>query len=149
MPNSTFRLGSLSAGTLRTEDLIPAFAKALEPGSELQARIASYDPKITAPDEADCLLKEIKEELGEIAPPFCSFGLLEGDGTDFGFWPEYDLIREAIAGGDLLQIASVGEIPADYDGQALRICDCGRMTLFAVVDGAAYEIWSTDAPNRA
>jgi len=148
MANNSFPLGSISCGTLRPEDLIPAFAAVLDPNSEPATWAKEYYPEITGTRETERLLEELENALSDMAPPFCYFGTIKGDGADFGFWPEYDLIREALAGGDLLQVAHVGEIPKDYDGQALRVQE-GRMTLFAVVDGNPSEIWTTDAPDPA
>jgi len=148
---SAFSLGSVSSGTLKPEDLIAAFAAALdnlEPRSALAAEAQEYDPETAEPDVGNWLLEELFEALDDLAPPYCYFGTVDGDGADFGFWPEYDLIREALAGGDLLQVTDIREIPKDYDGQALRVRD-GYMTLFAVVDGAAYEVWITYAPEPA
>jgi len=33
------------------------------------------------------VLEEVREKLEESAPEGTYFGTLEGDGTDFGFWP--------------------------------------------------------------
>jgi len=148
MANPEFHLGSISSGTLRVPDLIRAFSRALDPASDLALRARAYNPEAATDDESVYLLEEIKDALDDMAPPFISFSALDNDGADFGFWPEYGLIREALDGGDLLQVTDVREIPKDYDGQALRVRD-GYMTLFAVVDGAATEIWTAYAPEPA
>jgi len=148
MTSTPFPLGSISSGTLRMQDLVSAFAAALDADCDLAIRVKAFDPKSASDAEAYWLLEELENALDEIAPPFCYFGTAEGDGADFGFWPEYDLIREALAGGDLLQVTDIREIPTDYDGQALRVRD-GYMTLFAVVDGNPSEIWTTYAPDPA
>jgi len=147
--NTPFPFGSVSSGTLIQADLIAAFSAALEsldPDCELVARAQEYDAESDDTEKGEFLLEELFEALDDLTPPFCSFRASPDDGADFGFWPEYDLIREAIDGGDLLQVSDIREIPMDYDGQALRVRD-GYMTLFAVIDGAAYEVWTTYAPD--
>jgi len=142
MLNTTFRLGSVSSGTLRPEDLIPAFASALEPGSELQARADAFDFEAADNEEAGWLLEELYEALEEMAPNYCYFGAHPDDGADFGFWISFDAIKEDIATGDLLQISDLSEIPQGHNGLALLVNDHGNMTLYGVTNGAAAEIWS-------
>jgi len=147
MANNPFHLGTISFGTLRTEDLIRAFAGALDQGSKLANRASKFDPKAASDDEAMWLLEDLKNALEETAPPYCYFGAVEGDGSDFGFWIDHHLLLEGLVMGDLLRVGHIDQIPRDYDGQAL-LCAQGRMTLCAVVNGKATEIW-TDALNRA
>jgi len=143
--NNPFLLGSVSSGTLKQEDLIAAFAATLddlEPGSALAVEAQEYDPDSDS-EEGDWLLEELFEKLDEIAPTYCYFGALDGDGADFGFWPCIDAIDEAIASGELRKIADLAEIPATYDGEALLMNDHGNMTLYSVKGGVASEVWST------
>ena len=79
-----FQLGSISTGTLRPEDLLPRFMGALE---ELTGTIEErYDE-----DNMD----ELIDDLNNACPPFVYFGTLEGDGADFGFWPDMDGFNES------------------------------------------------------
>jgi len=93
----TPEIGSISHGTLRPQDLIPAFLDAVE----------TYAPAMIAPfpfvpahvedggdssdwwdsEEAQGKLDELFDILSEHAPDGCYFGAHEGDGSDFGFWP--------------------------------------------------------------
>jgi len=148
MANDPFPLGSVSSGTHSVPDLITAFSRSLDPNSDLSFRVWEFRQNCLSDEEATQLLDDMFDGLSEMAPPYCYFGASPDDGADFGFWPEYDLIREAIDGGDLLQVTDIREIPNDYDGQALRVRD-GYMTLFAVIDGAATEIWTAYAPEPA
>lgn len=113
----SYRIGSISSGTLNPRDLADAFYFAAD-------RIGGHHPEFIAdhalrdswwdrlgkigevlfPNDggsmaddgetvADCV-DELFELLGEVAPPYCYFGAHEGDGADFGFWPLVDAIQE-------------------------------------------------------
>lgn len=117
----TASIGSISHGTLRTEDLLSAFLSELEwnirrngnffclPGNfgerdrlnnlvgEAQDCFAEdgdgIDPDKEA--EADELVNEaLPDALQEFAPPYCDFGSHPGDGSDFGYWPSTEAIDE-------------------------------------------------------
>ena len=107
-------VGSVSTGTLRPEDLIPAFMGALddvkedstfEPGADAPARVArignldsalgSMERRMDAPgyydsEEAVWDLDWLFEQLNEFASDGTYFGAHPGDGADFGFWPGED-----------------------------------------------------------
>lgn len=114
-------LGSISHGTLRTEDLLSAFISELEwqvsrngeyfsrPEnfgerdkmanliSEAQDCFAEDGEEIDADkgDEASELVNEtLPDALNKFAPPYCYFGTLEGDGSDFGYWPSMSEIED-------------------------------------------------------
>ena len=90
-----FQLGSISTGTLRTEDLLAAFHSTIA---------ASGTPPALAEDgyidggarySDGELLEVYTEQLESLCPPFVYFGTLEGDGADFGFWVDMDSLDEA------------------------------------------------------
>lgn len=93
--------GSVSFGTLREADLIPAFFAALakidpERAAGL-AREHEFNPELwmswiesTGPDAWDEFLCELDSALNDAAPSTHYFGTVEGDGADFGFWPVGD-----------------------------------------------------------
>ena len=101
-------VGSVSHGTLRTEDLLEAFASELlhhiqrnanawssDAGrkerdrltdlAQAAAEVTDYDS-----EEAAELVTELCDALQEFAPPDVAFGAHEGDGADFGYWPMED-----------------------------------------------------------
>ena len=84
-----FRLGSVSTGTLRTEDLIPAFRNALAATGN-SGSLALHEPPVDDRDE----LATLEIALQEACPPFVYFGSLEGDGADFGFWVDHADVLE-------------------------------------------------------
>lgn len=96
-----FQLGSISTGTLRTEDLLMAFRNALSRlGYDTQLPLIEETcvviqnkdfTKKRAPD----LLAQLSDALQELCPPFVYFGAHPSDGADFGFWIDFDAITEA------------------------------------------------------
>ena len=100
---ATVQLGSISTGTLREIDLLPAFAeelRRLDPTSKL---VAEYDalpndweldwqPGVDGQADVDYMVNEMQDALTELAPPHMYFGSIEGDGADFGFWPALDTL---------------------------------------------------------
>lgn len=90
---------SVSTGTLRRADLIPAFIDVLAEVDKDKAR--KYNDEYGTIDfdsdkgmsEADELLMELFDALEAIAPEwfgsgYIYFGAHPGDGADFGFWVE-------------------------------------------------------------
>lgn len=92
--------GTVSHGTLRTCDLIPAFLDALrEVAPDAYAQVvctpfsvipsdASGDNshEFWESDDAQSLLESLFDTLNEYAPEGYYFGAHLGDGSDFGFW---------------------------------------------------------------
>ena len=97
-------IGTISEGTLRTEDLLKAFADELEaisPNSKVLIKDARHVAPYAETNEAESplpsiLVNDLQNALNELAPPFCYFGALEGDGAQFGFWPDHEAIQELI-----------------------------------------------------
>lgn len=90
-------LGSVSHGTMREEDLIPAFLEVLDAvDPELAADLGSAWEAMLDEDgrniddgkeeEASELCHHLFDLLDAIAPEGSSFGAHEGDGADYGFW---------------------------------------------------------------
>lgn len=107
----TASIGSISHGTLRTEDLLESFAGELErlvqrnadawcsdDGRKRRDKYLSLigEAREIDPDHEDAqeLVNDLIDELNDFAPPYCCFGAHEGDGSDFGFWPMMDSIEE-------------------------------------------------------
>ena len=97
-----FQLGSISTGTLRPQDLLNAFGSALnhltlgvekhpfiEQASVAEQNIWDFDDD-DAHEHATDLIEKLTDALQELCPPFVYFGTLEGDGADFGFWPDME-----------------------------------------------------------
>jgi hypothetical protein len=143
-------IGTVSSRTHRVEDLLSAFAYKLRYLVGKEA--ASAHPYLKGLEEAEAILESIEENsdweldpengevatqclewfyetLGELAPPYCYFGAHPGDGSDFGFWPDFD----AIECEGLPRVEDASELPDGYVGEWLLINDHGNCTLFTRV----------------
>ena len=102
--------GTVSHATLRSEDLIPAFMQVLEKYDRntfyrlckeydidhdtyeklSQAYVGGplrRDKSFYESEDCDCLMEELFDALGEIAPEGYYFGSHPSDSSDYGFWP--------------------------------------------------------------
>ena len=99
----TITIGTISHGTMREEDLIPAFMSVLDSEApDAAAKIreefgASFVERCCTPlgmeypnvgemSNRSWLLEMIWEAMEEAAPEGTEFGAIEGDGSDYGFW---------------------------------------------------------------
>ena len=132
-------VGSISTGTLRTSDLLICFANELDwmRGNDDATKQVDNLPTVNEGDETEIdensdaateLLQAFFEQLDYLAPPYCYFGAIEGDGSDFGFWPSMEAINE------LPRIQNVeGEDLPDEDH--CYVNDHGNVTVYAA-DGS-------------
>ena len=147
-----FQLGSISTGTLRPEDLLPAFTYKLgelahNPVSNTSVFKSAGMAEIwqgaidtiNAPDyvhDYDELLDGITDALQEYCPPFVYFGAHPGDGADFGFWPDIDGIQEIV---NIAECDASQGISCPDDGVIVQVSDHGNVT---VMDMERNVIWS-------
>lgn len=118
----THKIGSISTGTLRTEDLLSTFASTLERLILINGDYFAKPENFSERDRLNALVGEAQDAFGddgetlteegetngpeivdslidalqEFAPSFCTFGAHVGDGADFGFWPDVDAAREGV-----------------------------------------------------
>ena len=151
-----FKLGSISTGTLRTEALLQRFADTLKACGSTSNEIDNAYDFVNAietednPDgnpDAQLIMDLLWEALEAMCPPFIYFGALEGDGADFGFWPDMDSLNEALQPGRKFaeyQRADMpfpkGESILPGDGVIVHVSDHGNVT---VMDMERNVIWST------
>lgn len=143
--------GTVSRGTLRTEDLIEAFAYALgETPHQLQVEAGVWlaTPEDERDEDAGCyILEDLQDALDNIAPPYGYFGSHEGDGADFGFWPDWGAIEEAEYCGELVRVSDLADLSDDPPANvpdALVVNDHGNATLYYYDHARAawVETWS-------
>ena len=105
-----FQLGSISSGTLRNQDLIPAMYSTLKQLGELNRlpgqdtfKYAEYyneDSIYWTSEDASWDFDILADALNECCPAYVHFGTNEGDGADFVFWTDIDRINEDIANAE-------------------------------------------------
>lgn len=139
-------IGTVSSATLRTSDLLEAFADELRYlGSNLRLarqceRMAEWleNEEIAEIDAAD-MLEEAFDALDSLAPPYCYFGTHEGDGSDFGFWPAIETLQE-----DTPQFGDTGEAQAArHVGTFHVVTDHGNVSCYTRhANGRITEHWA-------
>ena len=141
-------LGTISHGTLRTVDLAEAFSVELDylDSEALAAINAEYAEVADAEDWEDIdeetlswYVGALSDALQELAPPYAYFGALEGDSSDFGFWPDVDALQ---SDSNVLRVSDTSEVPDDYVGDVMHLSDHGNVTLYTAEGGRLSEVWS-------
>lgn len=148
MENAKISIGSISHGTLQAEDLIAAMyteAMRILPKDNYQLRnqvneiIAElYLGEI---EEVDAQMM-LEDFLSTEAPPFVFFGSHPGDGSDIGYWPDFDALDDAVHAREVLKVDDLSSVPPEYTGQVMIVNDHGNVTLGNMYDGRFTEIWS-------
>lgn len=156
-------IGSVSSGTMRTEDLLDTFAGELrhhmrrmrltrEQRKRFNQLARDYERAEFDWDSNECtldsdtfdageLLGEFFDALDEIAPPYAYFGAVDGDGADYGFWPCLGMGGDT---DDLPRLTAGDEIPREHWGEdVLLVNDHGNVEC-GYVDrkGKFHEYWS-------
>lgn len=144
----TAQFGTISHGTMRPEDLIPAFADELRRlRGALPRDLANDIRKLEAneyldSDLADGVLKDLFDTLQEYAPDYGYFGAHPGDGSDYGFWLFEDF-EQMMRDDGVLIVSDLSEVSDDYRGMVAVVNDHGNVTLYAKdVTDTLHELWS-------
>lgn len=143
--------GTLIHGTMRPEDLIPAFANELErlakannqesEHSELlkDCREINFSDNSTGNlDNINYCLEDLFTALDDFAPDYAYFGANPGDGSDYGFWPIEDW-QERMQEDGVEFVSDLSEI------ESRLICvinDHGNATLYRLDSDGLSEIWA-------
>lgn len=154
--------GTISHGTLRTVDMLNAFADELETQmfrngewfsspehfSDRDRLVALHGEAldlfnddatdVTDEDAALEVIEQLQAALQWFAPAYGYFGAHAGDGSDFGFW----MCQEALDEFDGLRVTDCADIPADYSGEVLHINERGSLALYVATNGELSEVWS-------
>lgn len=149
---SGWPMGPVSSGTMRPEDLIPAFldelAYQLKHGPSLtreqrkdayavlnDRRGAEFWDDADAVDET---LERLFEVLDYFAGPGFYFGAHPGDGADYGYWLSESFCDDF----DGLRVSDTSEVPVGYRGEVLHVNDHGNVTLYVANGRGLREVWS-------
>ena len=161
------KLGSISHGTLRTEDLLSAFLSELEwqlrrngeffclpenfPHRDRLNNLVgeaqdcfAEDGETIDPDKEEIASELVNETLPDalqaFAGPFCYFGAHDGDGSDFGYWlQDIESIKEQV---EFTSSRSMEYPPEEFQGEWLHVNERGNCTLYVRENGKDREIWS-------
>ena len=131
-----FQLGSISTGTLRTQDLLEAFHSTIAASGTPPALAEDGYVDGGAQYSDGELLEVYTEQLESLCPPFVYFGTLEGDGADFGFWPDIETIQEIV---NIAECDASQGISCPDDGVIVQVSDHGNVT---VMDMERNVLWS-------
>lgn len=146
-------IGSVSSGTMRAEDLIPAFASELRwlghRSKELtrieKASVQSATGILTSKQESYYRSEDAYNDLDWLfdalnshALPYMYFGSHPGDGADYGFWISNSIDYDF----EGLRVEDTSEVPAKHTGEVIYINDHGNMTLYTARRGKLTEVWA-------
>lgn len=146
-------VGSISHGTMRTEDLLPLFARELEALARRNRTSHRHASLLTAArrierarnwesSDAIAVLDELFEALDDYAPMYCRFGAHEGDGADYGFWPiDIEDIKEQVREHGVV-VSDLSEVPPRFNGEILLINERGNASLYVLARKKLKLIWS-------
>lgn len=143
-------LGSVIHGTLRAEDIIPALVEKLEELDDNNnfTNIIANAKRIIGLGQWDWTeeVAEAQDELcralQDAAPAYCYFGTNEGDGSDFGFWIDYNRIDEEVEDGALLRVRDLADIPKGCKSTVIFVNDHGNISCYEP-HWEMRESWST------
>jgi hypothetical protein len=149
---TTLDLGSVSTGTLRTEDLLPAVLTALDPrwihlSRGERATVQRIDREYRAvggdDDDADDDLQDLYDIADNHCPDYCTFGSHPGDGADIGVWPIEDLFDDDHPGGFDGYIGRGETAPIDPElTHWIQVSDHGNATLYRRAGSRWIVCWS-------
>lgn len=142
------RIGTISHGTMRPEDLVPVFADELRRLRGALPRALNNDVRAFSAGKCDddgalFILESLFGELEAFAPNYCYFGAHPGDGSDYGFWLSDDWQQQAKDDG-VKFVSDLAEVPDTFRGVLCVVSDHGNATLYATENGVGTlrEIWS-------
>lgn len=138
-------IGSISHGTMRMEDTIPAMVDTLrdlartmqrtaghkKQGGRLLGTCRKYDRAQLREgyfdsENAQFDHEELFDLLNSHCPPYASFGAHEGDGSDYGVWPCHEQIEEERRSLELPDFQTVGK---RYRGLSCNVTDHGNVSI--------------------
>ena len=157
----TFDIGTISEGTLRTEDIGASLIWHLDQINldtndfdtyrklKLEFSTAAYGLMTKCDSHIEHIYDEMKAIADNYLPDYCYLGMNIGDGADFGVWPDDALFEDTTQGSfdgyvyrSTIETNSVEEhVPAGYS-HYLAINDHGNCTLWARNGDTWKECWA-------
>ena len=147
-------IGSVSSGTMRTQDLIPSFlweADKLKLSRDERTAVLKIQARVNkvqngkykgsdaywTDEMVDWDLEELFDILDAHSLPYFSFGAHPGDGADYGWWLSESFQEDF----DGLKVSDLSEVPTGHSGEVLLVNDHGNLTLYAYSHGRRREVW--------
>lgn len=131
--------GTISHGTLKTEDIIEAAINSLAEVAPKRAKeMGEAVDKLREETKGDpysngaieeFLHEELFQAMEAYLRPYFRFGSHEGDGSDIGVWLDHESLDEAIREGDVWDTRK-GDHPRVSWAHKLVVSDHGNMTLY-------------------
>lgn len=137
----TFRssdFGTVISGTMRSQDLLPAFMDKLRDFDPEVADAMERELSFSTQEDKDEVVIGLFDRLNEYCPSGVYFGSHPGDGSDYGFWIHESFFEDF----DGLKVSDTSEVPSDYSGEVLHVNDHGNATLYVATEGKLEEVWS-------
>ena len=137
-----YPMGSVSSGTMREADLIPAFVDALEEQikqtprwrqnkvHKQMVRVIRQSMKDEAYFQSDAACYDNEGlfiALDDYSAPYFYFGSLLGGDADYGWWLSEDF--EADFDGSP-RYQDLSEVPKDFEGELAIVNDHGNVSLY-------------------
>jgi hypothetical protein len=111
--------------------------------ADIFKRLETGESEIDDDVEAGEFLNEdLLNALNESCPDYCYFGAHPGDGSDYGVWPSFESLEEAVSDGEVLKCANLSDVPEDWIGSVMLVNDHGNVSLYSVDGKNTKEIWS-------
>jgi hypothetical protein len=146
-----YPIGSVSCGTMRHEDLIPAFLyeagqHRLSKANRAEVRRIEAASKVEGYYDSEesyyDMVESLMEILESVAGPFFYFGSHPGDGADYGFWLSEEW-EESLTDDGGIKVSDLAEVPADHVGYVAVVNDHGNVTLYTRLrNGKLREEWA-------
>lgn len=156
MAKRKYLFGTVSHGTMRSEDLIPSFCDIIRHlhGTlplNLYKQVREYNASRNQFDENGYriegtfddaeLVSDLTDYLQLLAPPYFYFGSHPGDGADYGFWM-YESVADDVKENGGIVVDDTSEVPKGFNGEVLHVSDHGNATLYYTNKrGKLRQIW--------
>ncbi len=156
--NTTLPIGTISSGTLRLEDLIPALASELDAlrltRSERKTvrEALAWDPDseestdVDLTNDPDVLYDELTTIASNHCPDYAYFGSTDGDGADIGVWPSIDALEDSVretSFDGVFKIDAGSPMPHyTMASHVMSVSDHGNVTLYRRSGRRWIEVWS-------